>query len=177
VCRRRTENTFAQEDQMPYRTSINKAIKDEEAAFQQHRIMLIAVPSIVLLCFIGFSGAIAVRLLHAPELFSGMFPETPGYGILVTGFLFLVTNGRPVSLWLNAWTNLHIRYHLRIEKLQAVLASLEAQNEAPPPPAAKPWTPSPIRPERKRALLPSELLPRAKDDLSGPRDSEAQDNP
>jgi hypothetical protein len=155
---------------MPYKTSLNKAIKDEEAAFQQQRIMLVAIPSIVLLCFIGFSGAIAVRLLHAPELFSGMFPETLGYGILVTGFLFLLSNGRPLSLWLSAWTNLHIRYQTRVEKLQAVLASLDAQGDPPPPPAPKPWTPAPIRPEHKRPPLPSEQLPRAQEN------SERSDN-
>lgn len=148
---------------MPYKTSLTKAIVDEGTALRQRQLALILGPSAVLLGFIGLSGYVAVRLLGVPELFSGVIPEVPGYGILALAVLSLLTNGRVFTLWLNAWLNIHVQHRLRIEKLEAVLASLDANGQVPAPPAPKPWTPSPVRPERPKPLLPSEQLRRARE--------------
>jgi hypothetical protein len=148
---------------MPYKASFAKAIRDEGTTLRQRQVMLVVGPSAILLGFMGLSGVVAVRVLKAPELFAGVIPEILGYGILAMATLSLLTKGRVFAVWLSAWLNLHAQYQARVKKLEAVFATLDANGVAPVPPAPKPWTPSELRPERTRPILPSEQLRRAKD--------------
>ena len=153
---------------MPYKASLTKAIKDEGTDFLRRRILLVLGPGAVLLSLAGFSGWVAVRVLKAPDLFDGLIPEIMGYGILAIAALSMLTKGHVVRVWLNAWLGLHARYQARVIKLEAVLASLDADGnlpEPPAPPAPKPWTATPPKPraERTGPILPSEQLKRAKE--------------
>lgn len=112
---------------MPFKSRLIQAIRDEEAKLQTEQAIHIAGPGAVVGLFIAVAGWLAVRVIHAPELFGGGAFEIVGYGFLGVVIVSSLTKAYSVEHWLDGWVQLRKAHLEKVARIEAVMARLEQE--------------------------------------------------